>query len=275
MSNSNSSMAAQAVAHVYAVTGATGTLGRAIVGALAGPADRHIVLVGRSQSALEEVAAGAAASNSAIHIVAGADAAQPAQAAQAVVSKLRDVVAALPGGRVRLVLVQNAGTLSDLSKAVDQYGEDEIASYTTVNFVAFAALTARFLEFAKGTAAERITVVNITSLLAVKAFANWGLYAATRAARDQLMRVVAEEHAEDPRVKTLSYAPGPLEGDMQASVRATVGDAVQREQYARMHREGKLVRPADTARLVCDLVHSGGYESGSHVDVFDLMPPPE
>ncbi|KAJ2691474.1 hypothetical protein H4R19_006361 [Coemansia spiralis] len=262
-------------AQVYAVTGASGALGRAIVGALAGPPNRHIVLAGRGLSALEEVAAeAAAAGESTMHIVAGADAEQPAAAAAAVMDKVRDVVAALPGGPVQLVLVHSAGTLCDLRKTADQYGADEIASYTTVNFVALAVLAARFLEYAKATAAERICIVDISSLLAVKPFANWGLYAATRAGRNQLMRVIALEQAEDPRVKVLSYAPGPLDGDMQASIRNSIGDTAQRELYARLHREGKLVRPADTARLMCGLVEDWAFESGAHIDVYDLMPPP-
>ncbi|KAJ2750632.1 hypothetical protein IWQ56_006999 [Coemansia nantahalensis] len=260
---------------VFAVTGASGALGRAIVQTLAGPANRHIVLVGRDQRTLEELAGEVAAGDSVLHVVSGADAAQPGAAAEAVVAKLLDVLAAVGGERVgQLVLVHSAGTLSDLRKRADQYGNDEIAAYTTVNFVSFAVLAARFLEFAKDTGAERIGVVNISSLLAIQPFANWGLYAATRAGRDQLMRVVALEHANDPRVKTLSYAPGPLVGDMQASVRAEIADPAQRELYDRLHREGKLVRPADTARLMCDLVHAWEFESGAHVDVFDLVPPP-
>ncbi|KAJ2776358.1 hypothetical protein H4R18_005710 [Coemansia javaensis] len=259
---------------VYVVTGATGALGRAIVRALAGPASRHIVLAGRSESALAEVAA-ALPGDSPAHIVAGADAAQPAHEADAIVARLRDVVAAAqsPSGALHLTLVQCSGTLGDLSRSVDQYAPDEIAAYTTANFVSFATLAARFLAFAKGTAAERIAVVNISSLLAIEPFANWGLYAATRAARDQLMRVAALEHAADPRVKTLSYAPGPLEGSMQATVRATLADPAQRDLYVTMHKDGKLVSPDHSARLVCDLVHAWDFESGAHIDIYDLAPP--
>lgn len=49
------------------------------------------------------------------------------------------------------------------------------------------------------------TVINVSSLLAVQAFPGWGLYAPAKAARDMLHQVVSKE---DPKVRTLNYAPG-------------------------------------------------------------------
>lgn len=39
-----------------------------------------------------------------------------------------------------------------------------------------------------------LTLVNISSLLAIQSFPNWGLYATGKAARDMLMSVIAKEH---------------------------------------------------------------------------------
>lgn len=39
-----------------------------------------------------------------------------------------------------------------------------------------------------------ITLVNISSLLGIQPFANWGLYATGKSARDMLLGVVAKEH---------------------------------------------------------------------------------
>lgn len=41
-----------------------------------------------------------------------------------------------------------------------------------------------------------MTIVNISSLLAVQAFPNWGLYATGKSARDMLLKVVAKENVK-------------------------------------------------------------------------------
>ncbi|KAJ1936243.1 hypothetical protein FBU59_005116, partial [Linderina macrospora] len=158
---------------------------------------------------------------------------------------------------------------------VEEYSVQEISEYAAINFVSFSALTARFLTFAKGVEnAERICVVNISSLLAVMAFSNWGLYAAIKAARDQLLKVSAIENQDDKRVRLLSYAPGPLDNDMQEMVRTTVGDPEQKKIYGQMHLERKLVSMQFTAGIMCDLLDKWEFESGAHIDIYDVVPPP-
>ncbi|KAJ1734154.1 hypothetical protein LPJ72_002491 [Coemansia sp. Benny D160-2] len=276
--------------HVFIITGANRGLGRAIAKAVADGSEgagetRHLLLVGRNKQALEAAGADVVNSYTRVRIVGDVDFSEPPQrATERVVENLKEVMSELiqqnrPSSaaemRIRLTLVQNAGTLSDLAKTVDQYDGDEVSTYTAVNFVSFAALTAGFLAFAKACAhADRIAIVNISSLLAVKAFANWGLYAAMKAARDQLLKVVAAENAADSqRIKTLNYAPGPLDGDMQAEVRARVGDAAQRNSYAMMHREKNLVSACATAHVLCGLLDAWEFESGAHIDVFDVAAP--
>ncbi|KAJ2655577.1 hypothetical protein IWW48_005467 [Coemansia sp. RSA 1200] len=277
--------------HVFIITGANRGLGRAITKAVADGSEsageaRHLLLVGRNKQALEAAGADVVNSYTRVHIVGDVDFSEPPQrTTERVVASLAQTVDELllqkkqssssAEMRIRLTLVQNAGTLSDLAKTVDQYDGDEVSTYTAVNFVSFAALTAGFLAFAKTCAhADRIAIVNISSLLAVKAFANWGLYAAVKAARDQLLKVVAAENAADSRrIKTLNYAPGPLDGDMQAEVRARVGDAAQRKSYAMMHREKNLVSACATAHVLCGLLDAWEFESGAHIDVYDVAAP--
>ena len=87
----------------------------------------------------------------------------------------------------------------------------------------------------------RVRVVNISSLLAVKAFPCWGMYSMAKAARDMLHAIVAQEEGADEsapghqlRFKTLNYAPGPLDTDMQGEVRARLADATQRAMFVGM-----------------------------------------
>jgi sepiapterin reductase len=50
------------------------------------------------------------------------------------------------------------------------------------------------------------------------------------------LKVVAAEE-KDNHIKTLSYAPGPLDNEMQSQVRATLGDADQKKIYNSMADE--------------------------------------
>ncbi|KAI8319583.1 NAD(P)-binding protein [Martensiomyces pterosporus] len=272
------------VDHVYIVTGAGRGLGRSIAKVVAKRAAaanelRHLILVGRSRRSLELTSEEAVNTHTRTYIAADIELSQPAETTtEQVIAKIKEVVGGLsasPKRTLHITLIQCAGTVGDLSKTVDQYTESEITAYVHLNLVSYSALTARFLEYAKTLAhADRIAVVNISSLLAVVPFPNWGLYAAIKAARDQILKVVALEHKGDPRVKTLSYAPGPLEGDMQADVRNSIGDAEQKALYSEMHKEKKLVNREFTADLMCGLLDKWSFESGAHIDIYDVSPPP-
>ncbi len=55
------------------------------------------------------------------------------------------------------------------------------------------------------------TVVNVSSLMALRAQETWSLYCSGKAARDMFFQVVAEE---EKGVTVLNYAPGPVLTDM-------------------------------------------------------------
>jgi sepiapterin reductase len=140
-------------------------------------------------------------------------------------------------------LINNAGTTGDLSKKASDYNSAEIKQYYDVNIVSYVSLVSGFIKlFRQSPSSDEsafppdLTIVNISSLLAVQAFPNWGLYASGKAARDMFLKVVAAEE-KDNHIKTLSYAPGPLDNEMQSQVRATLGDADQKKIYNSMADE--------------------------------------
>lgn len=67
------------------------------------------------------------------------------------------------------------------------------------------SLTAGVLQAFPRRLGLRRTVVNISSLCALKPFPSWVLYCTGKAARDMMFRVLAEE---EPDVRVLNYAPG-------------------------------------------------------------------
>ena len=115
-------------------------------------------------------------------------------------------------------------------------------------------------------------VINISSLAAVQPFDCWGTYCMTKAARDMLHRTIAlESEHRDLKVKTLNYAPGPLDTDMQGDIRHGMPlTSPLTEVFTSMHENGELLDPRDSATKLVQLLAEDCFESGSHVDVFDL-----
>ncbi|KAJ1678652.1 hypothetical protein EV182_003616, partial [Spiromyces aspiralis] len=164
--------------------------------------------------------------------------------------------------RVSAMLVQNAGTLGDLSAKLGEHDLEFFEDYYRLNLTSFTMLCAMFIKWVQGWDCQEATIVNISSLLAIEAHPYWSLYSTVKAARDHLMRVVAKE--EGPKIQTLNYAPGQLDSDMQAIVRETLGDADQRRMYMLMSEDGALVRLEESARALAHLLVSNHFESGSH-----------
>jgi benzil reductase ((S)-benzoin forming) len=67
-------------------------------------------------------------------------------------------------------------------------------------------------------------LVNVSSGAASSVYPGWSAYCAAKAAVDQLTRVVAEEEA-DAGLRAYAVAPGVVDTDMQAMIRATPAEA--------------------------------------------------
>lgn len=102
------------------------------------------------------------------------------------------------------ILINNAGSLPDLSKTLKEQTAASnvhvVSNYIDSNLTSFLSLTSQFLTTSysteahrKGSKSWRSIVVNITSLLAIQAAKNWGLYAIVKSARDMAMKVMAAE----------------------------------------------------------------------------------
>jgi len=120
------------------------------------------------------------------------------------------------------------------------------------------------------------TVVHTSSLFAVEPARSWGGYCVAKAAADMLHAVLAAEFAhanaegegELPALRTLNYAPGPLDTDMQAAVRASASVGAE---FRRMKERGQLVDPFASAEVLVRLILCEKFESGQHVDYYDVL----
>ena len=107
------------------------------------------------------------------------------------------------------LLVNNASTLGPTPlRRLDELTTDDLRAVVDTNLVAPLALTQQalpLLDAAKG------TVVNVSSDAAVEGYVGWGGYGASKAALEQLSRVLA---AERPHLRVLWVDPGDMRTQM-------------------------------------------------------------
>ncbi|KAL1768256.1 hypothetical protein HispidOSU_027752 [Sigmodon hispidus] len=172
-----------------------------------------------------------------------------------------------PEGLQRLLLINNAGTLGDVSKGFLNINDPaEVNSYWALNLTSMLCLTSGTLKAFSDSPGLSKTVVNISSLCALQPFKSWALYCAGKAARNMLYQVLA---AEEPSVRVLSYAPGPLDTDMQQLAREASSDPELRDRLQKLKMKGELVDCGTSAQKLLSLLQRDTFQSGAHIDFYD------
>jgi len=180
---------------VAVVTGASRGFGRALAVDLARDGWR-LVIDGRDRAALEEVGDRLDALGLHPALIAGDVSSRPHRAAL--------VAAASRFGSLDL-LVNNAGTLgpSPLPR-LEVLPLADLRRVYEVNVVAPLALVQEALPLLRR---SRGTVVSLTSDAAVEGYEGWGGYGSSKAALDQLHRVLA---TEEPELRVFQFDPGDM-----------------------------------------------------------------
>jgi NAD(P)-dependent dehydrogenase (short-subunit alcohol dehydrogenase family) len=153
------------------------------------------------------------------------------------------------------LLANNAGIVQPTGPLPTQ-DIDTIARAVTVNIAAALMFSAAFAVAADGARDRRI--LHVSSGAARNAYAGWSVYCATKAALDQHARAVTLD--KTPCVRISSVAPGVIDTDMQAEVRATTDDKLpSRQRFVEMKREGRLISPDQAGRGLVDLLLSDSF----------------
>jgi len=151
-------------------------------------------------------------------------------------------------------LVNNAGVVTPVGSLAAQ-APAAVLQAVMLNVGAPLALAAAFVQAAPD-AARRI--LHISSGAGRNAYPGWAVYCATKAALDQHARAVQLDG--DPRVLAVSLAPGVIDTDMQAAIRA-MPDAnfPLRERFVELKDTGGLTSPEDCARNLADYLLAPGF----------------
>ena len=166
-------------------------------------------------------------------------------------ARFADVVVAR-FGRIDL-WVNNAGLLGPIGPLADvDVGAEAVAQAVDVNVTGVLHGTAVFAAHVRSRPGRGV-LVNISSGAATKPYEGWAVYCATKAAVDQLTRVVALEEAAHG-LAAYSVSPGVIDTDMQASVRAADQRAFPEvNRFRRAAREHRFNSPAWVAEHILAL----------------------
>ena len=165
----------------------------------------------------------------------------------------------------RAAFVHAAGTLDPIGFAGEVDGNAYQAN-VVLNSAAPQVLGHLFLAAAAGLDVPRHLVM-LTSGAAQSVYPGWSSYGAAKAATDQWVRDVGAEQSLRGGAQVLAVAPGTVDTDMQARMRATSADDFPaRAKFVDLHREGKLSDPHDVARRIWSLLDHD-LDNGAVIDL--------
>jgi len=248
---------------LFVVTGASRGMGAAIAEQLLG--DPGHAVLGIARGASETLAAVAAKSGATVEQW-QADLAEPI----GVAARLHGWLAARDAAEfTQATLINNAGVVTRIG-ALEDCSVEELSAALRVGLEAPLLLTAAFLRATARWHGER-RVLNISSGLGRRAMAGQATYCAAKAGMDNLSRAVALDQAlVDNGAKIVSLAPGVIDTDMQAQLRA--GDAAgfpEQQVFLKLKESGQLASSREAAARVIAYLGRADFGAVPVADVRD------
>ena len=157
----------------------------------------------------------------------------------------------------RLALVNNAALIGLLGK-LEQVDPGKLLQVYAVNVAAPIWLMGWLLRRAAPTAVVRI--VNVSSAAGVRAFPGLGAYGSAKAALRLAGMVLALELDASRDASVLSFEPGIVDTDMQATARTAPPEVLPSFGFfQQVAAEGRLAPPAAPARVIVDYLDGDGH----------------
>jgi benzil reductase ((S)-benzoin forming) len=171
------------------------------------------------------------------------------------------------------VLINNAGVITRIGP-VDAGGDAELSSALRVGLEAAMLLTRAFLRATGDWRARRqgaCKVLNISSGLGRRAMAGSAVYCAAKAGMDHFSRAVALDEAHRGHAaRIVSLAPGVIDTDMQATLRAAdAGGFPEQDKFLELRASGQLTSPQDAAARVLAYLRREDFGVNAAADVRD------
>lgn len=162
------------------------------------------------------------------------------------------------------LLINNAGMLQPVGP-LSSHDPAEVGRAISLNVAAPLMLAAAVSTTRD---AER-RVLHVSSGAGRNPYPGWAVYCASKAALDHHARAAALDQADGLRI--VSLAPGVIDTDMQAQIRATdVERFPLRDQFRTMKANGALASPQDCAQRLVAFALSPGFGAVAVADLRDF-----
>jgi hypothetical protein len=169
-------------------------------------------------------------------------------------------------GAERVLVVNNAGVVQPMGAAGGLDGV-QLALAISLNVTAPLLLVNAVVACTGDTVQRR--VLHVSSGAGRKPYAGWSVYCAAKAALD--MHARASQIDGVPGLLISSVAPGVIDTDMQADIRAAGEDDFPlRERFEAMKREGLLESPPQVAHKLVAHLLSGHFGAEAVADLREL-----
>lgn len=169
-------------------------------------------------------------------------------------------------GSGTVLLINNAGLVQPVGP-IDTQDASAIARAVNVNVAAPLMLAAAVVAASRDASDRRI--LHVSSGAGRNAYPGWSVYCATKAAVDQHARAVTLD--QTPAVRICAVAPGVIDTDMQAEIRATPLEQFPlRERFEALKQSGQLTSPEECARRLADYLLSDRFGEVPVADLRDM-----
>ncbi|ETT79233.1 (S)-benzoin forming benzil reductase [Bacillus mycoides] len=164
-------------------------------------------------------------------------------------------------------LINNAGTLAPM-KPIEKSESEQFITNVHINLIAPMILTSTFMKHTKDWKVEK-RIINISSGAGKNPYFGWGAYCTTKAGVNMFTQCVATEEVEkEYPVKTVAFAPGVVDTNMQAQIRETnKEDFINLDRFTALKEEGKLLSPEYVAKAIRNLLETENFPQGEVIRI--------
>ncbi|UTR08928.1 (S)-benzoin forming benzil reductase [Evansella sp. LMS18] len=168
-------------------------------------------------------------------------------------------------------LINNAGILDPI-KPVERSSAREIKLNINVNLIAPMVMVSEFMKHAADLPTEK-RIINISSGAGRHPVYGWGCYGSSKAGLDLFSQTVsAEQRGKKFPVKSVSFAPGIIDTDMQKQIRATdKEDFADVERFKEYKEEEQLLPPEKVAGILVELIENESFPDGRATSVNEFL----
>ncbi|MFB5252817.1 (S)-benzoin forming benzil reductase [Bacillus mycoides] len=164
-------------------------------------------------------------------------------------------------------LINNAGTVAPMNP-IEKAESELLIMNVQINLIAPMILTSTFMKQTKDWKVDK-RVINISSGAGKNPSFGWGAYCTTKAGVNMFTQCVATEEVEkEYPVKTVAFAPGVVDTNMQAQIRETnKEDFINLERFIALKEEGKLLSPEYVAKAIRNLLETENFPQGEVIRI--------